>query len=84
MLFCNENVLAQQLGYSPNTIKTIRQRGDWIEEIHYVRQNSRTIRYNLDLCLNWLANRHNPKAHQEEILRYLASLEGGKLRKSRK
>lgn len=80
--FCTKQVLAEHIGYSPHTIKAIRQRGDWQEGIHYVKQNSRSIRYNLELCLNWLATRHNPSAHEKEILRYLASLEGEKARKS--
>lgn len=73
--FCNKRVLAQNLGCSHHTVKSLRQRGDLIEEIHYIRENSRTIRYNLELCLNWLANRHNPGAHQKAIDQYLASLE---------
>lgn len=83
--FCNKHVLAQRLGYSPHTLKAIRQRGDWLEGIHYIRPNgnSRVIRYNLDLCLNWFANQSNPNAHHREIERYLMSLEGEKRRKSR-
>ncbi|BAY61183.1 hypothetical protein NIES22_12440 [Calothrix brevissima NIES-22] len=82
--FCNKNILAQHIGYSSHTLKAIRQRGEWIEGIHYVRENSRTIRYNLALCLNWLANKHNPDAHQKEIARYLASLEVQKTRKGKR
>ncbi|MBW4490240.1 MAG: excisionase family protein [Trichocoleus desertorum ATA4-8-CV12] len=83
--FCNKHVLAQRLGYSHHTLKTIRQRGDWIEGVHYVRPNanSRVIRYNLELCLHWLANQHNIEAHRKEIERYLMSLQGEKLRKAK-
>ncbi|WP_435023298.1 hypothetical protein [Nostoc sp. CALU 1950] len=85
-IFCNKHVLAQRLGYSPHTLKAIRQRGDWLEGIHYIRPNgnSRVIRYNLEICLNWLANQNNPNAHQRAIERYLMSLEGEKLRKAKK
>ncbi|MHC5826996.1 MAG: hypothetical protein ACYT04_66790 [Nostoc sp.] len=82
--FCNKYFLAQHIGYSSHTLKAIRQRGEWIEGIHYVRENSRTIRYNLEICLNWLANKHNPDAHKETIARYLANLEGQKTRKSKR
>lgn len=82
--FCNKRVLAQSLGCSHHTIKAFRQRGDLIEGIHYIRENSRTIRYNLELCLNWLANRHNPAAHRRAIEQYLKTLEdAGKSRKSK-
>lgn len=82
--FCNKHFLAQKIGYSSHTLKSIRQRGEWIEGIHYVRENSRTIRYNLELCLNWLANKHNPDAHQKEIVRYLTSLEVQTTRKNKR
>ena len=78
--FCSKRVLANRIGYSPHTLKAIRHRGDWIEGIHYVRQNSRTILYNLELCLNWLANQATPSAHQRAIECYLASLVGEKPR----
>jgi hypothetical protein len=73
--FCNKKVMAQKIGYSHHTLRTFRERGDWIEGIHYERVNSRTIRYNTELCSNWLANQHNPKAHQKAIEQYLESLE---------
>ena len=78
--FCGKRVLASRLGYSPHTLKAIRRRGDWVESIHYVRQNSRTILYNLELCLNWVANQSNPNAHQWAIECYLTSLLGEKPR----
>lgn len=72
--FCNKRTLAERTGYSTHTLKKLRQRGDWIEGIHYIRQNSRVVRYNLNLCLDWLANRQNPQFHQRAIEDYLSSL----------
>jgi tRNA(His) 5'-end guanylyltransferase len=45
-----------------------------IEGIHWVRMNSRCIRYNLELIKDWLHNRHDPAAHQRAIEIYQASL----------
>lgn len=83
--FCNKHLLAEKLGYSAHTLKAIRLRGDWIEGIHFVRPqgNSRVIRYNLELCLNWLANQANPAAHQAAIECYLSTLEGPKSRRKK-
>lgn len=83
--FCTKNILAQKLGFSPHTLKAIRKRGDWIEGVHFVRPegNSRVIRYNLELCINWLANQSNPKAHQREIEEYLINLDCNRSKKGR-
>jgi hypothetical protein len=83
--FCNKRALAQKLGCSHHTIKAFRQRGELIENIHYIRSSPRSILYNLELCLNWLANRHSPASHRKAIEQYLASLEeASKTRKLRK
>ena len=69
--FCKKSEIASFLGYSPHTLKVLRRREDWLEGIHYVRLNSRTIRYNRELCLNWLANRDEPDLHQQAIDQYV-------------
>ena len=71
--FCSKNSMAEQLGYSPYTLKAIRQRRDWLEGLHFVRPNSRVIRYNRELCLDWLANINDPEAHQKAIDKYGSS-----------
>lgn len=76
--FCNKHTLSERTGYSPHTLKKLRQRGDWIEGIHFVRDNSRVVRYNLNLCLDWLANRGDPHAHQQAIEAYLVALSASK------
>lgn len=72
--FSNKKVLAKIIGCSVHTLKAFRLRGDWIEGVHYTRINSRSILYNLPLCIDWIANRNNPLAHQQAIEKYLASL----------
>lgn len=64
---------AKIIGVSPHTLKPYRNRY-WQLDIHYVKYNSRTIRYNRELIIDWAANRSNPECHQRAIEAYLASL----------
>ncbi len=74
--FCNKKTMAKLLGYSHYTLKSIRQRGTWLQDIHFTRPNTRVIRYNRELCLDWLANIGDPAAHQKAIDEYLSYLQG--------
>jgi tRNA(His) 5'-end guanylyltransferase len=56
------------------TLKKYRALGYWIEGIHWVKLNSRCVRYNVDLIQDWLQNRTDPAAHQKAIANYQASL----------
>jgi hypothetical protein len=58
------------LNLSSATLKKYRKQGDWIEGIHWVRLNTRCIRYNLGLLQDWLHNRENPIAHVRAIENY--------------
>jgi hypothetical protein len=49
------------------TMKCYPANGKWIEEVHWVRLNSRCIRYNLELIQDWAHNCHDPIAHQRAI-----------------
>jgi hypothetical protein len=69
--FCNKHEIAKLLGYSPHSLKAFRKNKIWVEEIHYIRKDSRTIRYNRELCLNWLININEPNKHQQAIEEYL-------------
>ncbi|MGG6239389.1 hypothetical protein [Leptolyngbya sp. KIOST-1] len=55
-------------------MRRYRVQGLLIEGVHWVRVNSRCIRYNLELIKDWLHNRHDPVAHQRAIEIYQASL----------
>ncbi|MGB3310944.1 MAG: hypothetical protein WBG32_16550 [Nodosilinea sp.] len=48
-------------------MRRYRVQGLLIEGVHWVRVNSRCIRYNLELINDWLHNRHDPAAHQRAI-----------------
>jgi CHAD domain-containing protein len=62
-LFVNKHQASECLSLSGSTLKKYRLNGEWIEGIHWVRINSRCVRYNLELLKDWLHNRDNPKAH---------------------
>ncbi|MEO0759516.1 MAG: hypothetical protein AAFY78_21885 [Cyanobacteria bacterium J06648_16] len=58
----------------PGEPKKYRLNGEWIEGLHWVRLNSRCIRYNLELIQDWLHNRENPTAHMRAIAIYQQQL----------
>ena len=72
--FVSKQEALQYLNLSSTTLKKYRLQGLLIEGIHWVRINSRCIRYNLELIQDWLHNRHDPAAHQRAIEIYQASL----------
>ena len=72
--FVSKQDAIQSLKLSGTTLRRYRVQGLLIEGIHWVRVNSRCIRYNLELIKDWLHNRHDPAAHQRAIEIYQASL----------
>ena len=72
--FANKHRVSEQLNLSYSTLKKYRLAGDWIEGIHWVRINSRCVRYNLELIQDWLHNRDNPNAHMRAIEVYRQGL----------
>jgi tRNA(His) 5'-end guanylyltransferase len=74
LLFVNKKKASEWLNLSPATLKKYRLQGDWIEGIHWVRINSRCVRYNLELIKDWLHHRSDPTAHLKAIEIYQASL----------
>ncbi|WP_013320998.1 helix-turn-helix transcriptional regulator [Gloeothece verrucosa] len=72
--FINKQEASRCLQISATTLKRYRLQGILIEGVHWVRLNSRCIRYNLELIQNWVQNRHDPVAHQKAIENYQATL----------
>ena len=72
--FVSKQEATQSLKLSGTTLRRYRVQGLLIEGVHWVRVNSRCIRYNLELIKDWLHNRHDPAAHQRAIEIYQASL----------
>jgi hypothetical protein len=72
--FVGKKQAAESLQMGSTTLKKYRLTGCWIEGIHWVKLNSRCVRYNLDLIQDWLQNQSDPAAHQKAIERYQANL----------
>lgn len=72
--FCNRTEAAALTGLSPHSLKKLRLSGRLTQGIHWVYITSRSIAYNRDLLLDWVANRSNPAFHERAIENYLASL----------
>ena len=72
--FVSKREAIESLKLSDTTLRRYRVQGLLIEGLHFVRLNSRCIRYNLDLVKDWLHNRHDPEAHQRAIDIYQESL----------
>lgn len=72
----DKHAAAEHLGIRPGTLKKYRLQPNstLIRGIHYHVFNSRLIRYNLDLLMDWWINRDNPSVHQRTIDMFLASL----------
>lgn len=77
---------AALLSISPSTLKQYRRakNSPWIEGIHYFRWNSRCIRYNEALLLDWGIHRNDPQAHQKAIEAFLAQLSNHQPRRRRR
>ena len=74
MAWLNKSDAATLIGLSPHTLRRYRERGEWIEGIHYSKIAQNHVVYNEPMILDWVANRNNPAAHQRAIEKYLAQL----------
>jgi hypothetical protein len=73
--FVNKQTAAQLTGLSSETLKRYRRQGKLQKDIHWIAVNSKVIRYNISLVLDWLQNHQsNPQAHLSAIANYLSSL----------
>ena len=78
----NAEKTSRYFDFSVHTLKVYRKR-HWCLGIYYQYLNSRTIRYNLRLIQDWLANFDDPQSHQRGIEAYLASLPSNQANKCR-
>ncbi|MEM9908089.1 MAG: hypothetical protein AAF921_24005 [Cyanobacteria bacterium P01_D01_bin.44] len=81
--FVSKQEALQYLKLSSTTLKKYRLKGLLVEGIHWVRINSRCIRYNQELIKDWVQNRHDPAAHQRAIEVYQAGLLSNQIKSSR-
>jgi len=71
-IFARTEDMAEQLGISVSCLK--RWRPEMIEGVHYSMVNLRVTLYNVEMVLDWIANRHDPQAHQQAVERYVKAL----------
>ena len=74
MRWLNKTQLSEVVGLEPDSFEGYRKRGQWLLGIHYSKPTQNTVLYNERLILDWIANNHNPPAHQRAIDRYLTEL----------
>ena len=79
--FVNKHTMAKVAGVSHYTLKRYRLQGDLVEGIHWIRINSRCVRYNQELTQDWFSNRHDPHAHIKAIEVYMAGMVGRRKKK---
>lgn len=72
--FVGKREISKLTGLSGDTLKKYRLQGILSEGIHWIRINSKVVRYNVPLIKDWFQNINNPQAHQQAIETYLASL----------
>jgi hypothetical protein len=82
--FVTKQVASQLTGLSGDTLKRYRLQGKLQKDIHWITLNSRVVRYNLTLVLDWVQNHiSNPQAHLRAIDNYLASLPSSQPKRKR-
>ncbi|MGB3494723.1 MAG: hypothetical protein WBA57_18490 [Elainellaceae cyanobacterium] len=59
------------ISVSDSTLKHYRKHY-WLEGIHYIYLGPKTIRYNLQLVVDWAIHKNQPHVHQRAIEAYLA------------
>lgn len=72
--FVDKHEVTRLIGYSNSTLKRYRTTGKLQENIHWISINSRSVRYNIVLVLDWFANVNDPQSHQIAIDNYLLSM----------
>jgi len=63
-IWANDETVQKLFGLTANQLKTLRLSGDFVEGIHYVRINNKSVLYAVPVVENFIANRLEPKAHQ--------------------
>lgn len=79
MKYLTASEMTERFSVPPGTLKQWRigcngVKPVLIEGIHWFRPGRRSVLFNATLVEDWLANRHNPEAHQKAIEAYRASL----------
>jgi hypothetical protein len=72
--FVGKREISKLTGLSGDTLKKYRLKGLLSQDIHWIRINSKVVRYNVPLIKDWLQNINDPQTHQRAIEAYLATL----------
>jgi hypothetical protein len=72
--FVKKKEISELTGLSSDTLKRYRITGKLVENVHWIRVNSKVVLYNVPLIMDWLHNINDPKAHLRAIEAYQASL----------
>ncbi|MTJ52661.1 hypothetical protein FJR38_08305 [Anabaena sp. UHCC 0253] len=82
--FVTKQVASKLTGLSGDTLKRYRLQKKLQKDIHWITLNSRVVRYNITLVLDWVQNHiSNPQAHLRAIDNYLASLPSSQPKRKR-
>lgn len=73
-VFIGKHEAAKLIGFAPDTLKKFRAKGLLREGIHWIRINSRSVRYNKGLLVDWIVNRDDPQAHERAIEMFFMNL----------
>ncbi len=83
--FIDKKVAGKLTGLSSDTLKRYRQKGKLQKDIHWVSVNSRVVRYNKTLLIDWIQNHQsNPQAHLKAVENYLSSLPSSQKKRRQK
>ncbi|MGK7894923.1 MAG: helix-turn-helix transcriptional regulator [Xenococcus sp. (in: cyanobacteria)] len=67
----DKNEVAGMLGVKPATVYRYRNQKIFLEDVHYIRINSRLIRYYKEVIENWVVcGTSDPDQHWEFIHKY--------------
>ena len=72
--FVKKREICKLTGLSGDTLKKYRLSGLLIEDIHWIRVNSKVVLYNVPLVMDWLHNISDPTAHLRAIEVYQSML----------
>ena len=72
--FAPGRTISKLTGLSADTLKKYRKQHLLIEGIHWVRLNSKSIRYCIPLVLDWMHNQADRAAHERAIESYQSKL----------
>lgn len=79
MELVNLQILTERTKISDKSFYRYRKLGLLQEGVHYFTLSYNKVLYNLDLILDWIANRQNPEAHERAIQNFLATLPSSQL-----